>query len=408
MSENRQVLRLDELIDPFEAKVVVTTAASGTVVDARFDLSGLPRVDAMVVGRPVAAVAKLVERLCGLCPAAHHLAGMRALDALLGFDAVPTRADAVRRLLHHGSALEAHAARFIGVDREAALTLRRCGKAAMTAAGSPGHFPATGVPGGVSGPMVWAGSVDLDAALAAAGSVAETLLAGPANEDGYRGANVALVDGSGALDLMGTVARAVFADGEVLDISPSQWLDAVDEECPGDAAPRPCLAVRGAAGGAYRVGPVAQLRVGEPSTPLAAALRARWLAQGGAAAARAVLAVHSVEAVQELVSAVGAGGVEGLVGEARGERPGTATGWVDGPRGLLAHTYTVDADLSVVSARILTPTVQNEPWLAELLRESVRRGEVEMEASIREADPCLPCTSAPVGAMGLVVEPAGR
>nr|NLI51087.1 reducing hydrogenase subunit alpha [Propionibacterium sp.] len=119
-----RTLRLDEIVDPLEARVLVTVDAAGAVVDARFDLAGLPRVDALMVGRPVAGVPALVERLCGLCPAAHHLAGVRALDALLGFGPPPPTADAVRRLLHHGAALDAHAPRFAAVDRPAALVLR--------------------------------------------------------------------------------------------------------------------------------------------------------------------------------------------------------------------------------------------------------------------------------------------
>lgn len=62
-------LRLDQFVDPFEAKVVYTDSG------AYFDLSGLPRLDPMLVGRNVAEVPDIVKRLCGLCPVAHHLAG---------------------------------------------------------------------------------------------------------------------------------------------------------------------------------------------------------------------------------------------------------------------------------------------------------------------------------------------
>ena len=47
---------LDEIVDPFGARVVVTRDAVGRATSACFDLSGLPRVDALLSGQPVADV----------------------------------------------------------------------------------------------------------------------------------------------------------------------------------------------------------------------------------------------------------------------------------------------------------------------------------------------------------------
>ncbi len=404
-----RTLRLDEIIDPLEARVLVTVDAAGAVVDARFDLAGLPRVDALMVGRPVAGVPALVERLCGLCPAAHHLAGVRALDALLGFGPLPPTADAVRRLLHHGAALDAHAPRFAPVDRPAALALRRFGRAALAAAGSPGHFPATAVPGGVRAPVAVADRDALAAALAEALGAAERLADRLAAADepplgGFDGLDLALVDDAGALDLLGARVRAVAADGTlVAEAAPGDWPAFVAEEVPGAAAPRPYLAALGPGRGRYRVGPVAQLRAGVLPTPLAATRQAGWAASGGGVpSARAVLALHSVEAIAGLLARPDL--VAGPVQAEAAPPASAATGWVEGPRGLLAHSYAVDAAGAVSACRILTPTAQNEPWLAALLAGAARAGsDAGLEASIRAADPCLPCASAPAGAMGLAV-----
>ena len=88
------------------------------------------------------------------------------------------------------------------------------------------------------------------------------------------------------------------------------------------------------------------------------------------------------------------------------------TGWVDGPRGLLVHTYTCGADGVLTAARITTPTAQNEPWLARLLTAAASAPDDErparLEASVRAADPCLPVSSAPEGGMGLTVEVVRR
>lgn len=74
-------INLDEIIDPLEGRVVVSKDRQGQS-QARFDLQGLPRVDAMLVGKSALEALKMTEHLCGICPVAHHLAGMRALDVL--------------------------------------------------------------------------------------------------------------------------------------------------------------------------------------------------------------------------------------------------------------------------------------------------------------------------------------
>ncbi len=410
-------IALDEIVAPLGARIVVEVDEDGRALEAWFDLVGLPRVDSLLVGRPVAGAPGVVERLCGLCPAAHHLAGVRALDALGGFGPLTPEADALRRLLHVGSILQAHAPRLAAVDRDAAVLLRRAGKAAAVAAGSPGHFPTTAVPGGVRTGVDAAALAALGAllpdAVAAARAVAEALVgaAGPAAED-FTGPDVALVDAAGAPDLLGERLTARAADGTVLIAAarPQEWPGLVAEQRPGSSAPRPYLTALGPGAGFYRVGPVAQLRVGVPSTPQAADLRERWLAaDGGSGSARAVVALHAAEAAEDLASRLAT--LDPLPPDPPSPDVPVArvgTGWVDGPRGLLVHSYTCDADGVLTSARITTPTAQNEPWLARLLTAaaSAPAGErpARLEASVRAADPCLPVSSAPEGAMGLTVE----
>ncbi len=399
---------LDEIVDPFGARVVVTRDAVGRATSACFDLSGLPRVDALLSGQPVADVPGLVERLCGICPAAHHLAGVRALEALAGMASLPPTAVAVRRLVHHGSALVTHAPRLIADDRELALAVRRFGKAAMAAAGSPGHFPATAIPGGVRAAVTAEARDALAAALpdvlAATVAAAERQLAqsGPADE--FDGAEAALADAGGRPDLLGERLRVV-RGGDVIDAGavPADWDTLVAEEVPGDSAPRPYLRSYGPTRGRYRVGPVAQLSIGPLSTPTAAGLQREWADRRTAAAARAVITVHSVEAIGHLLDLPEL--MAGPLGAPCFPLDGVGVGWVDGPRGLLVHRYHAEAG-RLREAVIVTPTAQNEPWLAQLLL-AADGSEQALERAVREADPCLPCTSAPAGGMGLVVETVG-
>ena len=410
-----QRVLVDQVVEAAPARVVVTRDADGTVTDAAFDLSGLPRVDALLVGRPVVEVPALVERLCSICPAAHHLAGMRALEGLAGLGELPATAEAVRRLLHFGAVIAIDAAGLIATAPAEARLLRRFAKAVMAAAGSPGYFPTTAVPGGVVAPVVPAERDQVAAlvaeALAVAQRLAEQALTVPVAHDRFVGADLALVDQAGQLDLFGRWLRAVAADGQpvVVAAEPGQWDELVAEAVPGSSAPRPYLVGLGPAAGSYRVGPVAQLRVGRVPTPLAAELQQAWRARGGAAAARAIIVVHAIETIAELL-----GRPELVAGPVAADWPeplpaGVGLGWVDGARGLLIHRYATDFAGRVATATILTPTAQNEPWLGGLLRAAVevpagddQRDQVEQ--AIHEADPCLPCSTAAAGTMDLVVE----
>ncbi|XCB28946.1 hypothetical protein RQN30_06525 [Arcanobacterium hippocoleae] len=76
-------INLNETVDLFGAKIFVNRNPAGER-EARFDLSGLPRVDGLLIGQKVTEAPSIVEHLCGICPVPHHLAGMRALDALAG------------------------------------------------------------------------------------------------------------------------------------------------------------------------------------------------------------------------------------------------------------------------------------------------------------------------------------
>lgn len=413
-------INLDEIIDPMEGRIVVTHDSSGRP-HARFDLQGLPRVDAMLEGKTALEALTMTEHLCGICPVAHHLAGTRALDALSGLPPIVPAAQLTRRLLHYGSIVEAHSLRFLMQDRDAGVTLKRVSKKMLVAAGSPGHFPATAVPGGVS---VWPTApalCDLSANLAAARDTAEHLCDSalaphlePVGTGDFDGADVALIDENGAPDVFGTKVRVVRDTSTIDEFDFSQWNERVTEEIPGSPAPRPYLRADGPENGRYRVGPVAQLSIGTLPTSRAAAAQERWLAGArDAAGARAIMTLHVLERTETLTEQL----TELVEGSNMGElvdpatvqfTPGSGTGLVDGPRGILAHTYTIGADGTIQAARILTPTAQNEPWLAQLLTQASALDQAQQaeawEQSIREADPCLPISSAPAGQMGLKVE----
>jgi NAD-reducing hydrogenase large subunit len=428
-----RTFRLDTVVDGGGAEVVVQLGAGGQVRAAWFDLGSLPRVEGLLRGRPVTGIPAMIEHLCGICPVAHHLAGARALDAFTGAVPIPPAAETVRRLLHHGAVLQTHSRRAAQVDAVRALRLAVFARQVVVGAAGAGHFPCCAVPGGVAAALTVADRDSLASAALLAVEDAADLVTQieashcPTQLPAYAGHDVALVDRQGALDLYGEQLRAVAADGTVaIDGAwAAEWPDLVAESRPGATASRPYLRALGPDRGGYRVGPVAQLMVPTHlSTDSAESARQRWeRAGGGAAWARAVVALHAAEVIQDLLSrpdvvgevhvAPAAAGVPALAGSAT-----VVTGWVDGARGLLVHTYRVAGDGLLTDATITTPTAQNEGWLAAMLlaaagEQASSVGRVAaaaphglagvMEAAVREADPCLPCSSLPMGQMGLKV-----
>lgn len=411
MSDSQRI-SLDELISPAAARVVV--APDGR---ARFDLESFPRVDGLLRGKQVENVPKLVEHLCGICPVAHHLAGIEALENLMGVRSVSDSAAAVRALLHYASVIDTHAVRLARHDPKTAVALRRFAKLGLTAAGAPSHFPDVAIPGGVRVLAEAAKVAEVVEQLEQALELAETLAEAQFTVGGVRaefdGADLALVNRAGEPDMLGEFLR-VARDGKALmqDSPRHKWPELIREANVGANAPKPYLAALGESGGKFRVGPVSQLRVGALTTPRAAAWQERWDANDGSApSARAVVLVHAVEMIARLVKRPEL--VEGTAFREPTPPFGEiGIGWVDGPRGLLVHTYRADENMLVTDANILTPTAQNEVWLSDMLSSVAASDDPDavarMERSIREADPCLPCVEVPEGMMDLeVVEGEG-
>ena len=413
-------INLDEIIDPMEGRVVVSHDSTGQE-HARFDLQGLPRVDGMLRRTSALEALKMTEHLCGICPVAHHLAGNRALDVLSNSAPLSLAAELTRRLLHYGSVVETHSLRFLLQERDSGVVLKKISKKMLVAAGSPGHFPVTAVPGGVS---QWPEAENLKIVkeeLPAALQVAQKLCEQGSNSQPqssgfgeFTGAEMALIDEDGNPDVFGTRVRVARQGTTVNEFDFSQWNEQVAEENPGEAAPHPYLRGGAPRDGRYRVGPGAQLSVGTLPSDLAGAAQERWLTGSrDATSARAIITLHVLERTGEVVDQLSqlleSASLEPCpqVGDIRFQ-PGSATGLVDGPRGILAHTYATDAQGMISAATILTPTAQNEPWLAELLTQAVSLQDAgraaALEQSIREADPCLPISSAPAGQMGLKVD----
>ncbi len=82
-------------------------------------------------------------------------------------------------------------------------------------------------------------------------------------------------------------------------------------------------------------------------------------------------------------------------------RPGLGTGVTEAPRGLLLHRYEIDAAGTIVTARIMPPTSQNQLTIEADIRRVVEAGldlddadlQWRCEQAVRNHDPCISCAA---------------
>jgi coenzyme F420-reducing hydrogenase alpha subunit len=82
-------------------------------------------------------------------------------------------------------------------------------------------------------------------------------------------------------------------------------------------------------------------------------------------------------------------------------RPGVGHGWSEAPRGMLWHSYRIDEGGTILDAKIVPPTSQNQARIEETMRGVVERHmaledealRVRCESAIRSYDPCISCST---------------
>ncbi len=442
----------------------------GRPEDVRFQVLEFRGFEKFLEGRPIEDAPIITPRICGICQVAHHLASVKACDAVFGVEP-PEPAVKLRNLMHQAANVHSHAlhlyflaapdlvypdeedpaARHVfRIARErpevvkAAVALRRFGQRVVEVVGRRPINPVTGVPGGVSRSL---SEEERDELLAEAREVLETAettvdfaleLTERIEEEGLLGLgaletyHMGLVDG-GTHELYDGTLRAVDPEGNVaVEFDPSDYVDHVAELVrPHSYLKFPYLRDVGYPEGIYRVNALSRLNVcdGMPTERAQARLE-EFEERFGLPRhepmlyhlARAIEILCSVELcielledddvvsdeVREEVSVEDAAGSEGV-------------GCVEAPRGVLIHHFETDEDGLIEAANLVVATVQNNPAMEEGVRRVVEE-HVEspedlddlllnrLEMVIRAYDPCLSCASHAVGVgrYPLVVEAVTR
>jgi F420-non-reducing hydrogenase large subunit len=93
------------------AKITIQLDDRGNVAATRVNVVELRGFERFAIGRPVEELPRIVPRICGVCPWAHHLASSKACDAVFGVD-IPPVAKKLRELAYMGHVMHSHVLHF--------------------------------------------------------------------------------------------------------------------------------------------------------------------------------------------------------------------------------------------------------------------------------------------------------
>jgi F420-non-reducing hydrogenase large subunit len=103
-------------IDPItrlegHGKIEIFLDDDGAVENCFFQIPELRGFERFVVGRPIEELPRLVTRICGVCPASHHMASAKAVDRCFGGEVAPL-AEKLRDMYYNAHYIHSHIAHF--------------------------------------------------------------------------------------------------------------------------------------------------------------------------------------------------------------------------------------------------------------------------------------------------------
>ncbi len=390
----------------------------GNVERAVFQVPELRGFEKFVEGRPAEDMPQITSRICGVCPTAHHMAAVKALDGVFGVEPTPA-AKAVRETFYHLFMFEDHLLHFfflggpdfivgpsapkekrniLGVIETVGVATgkrvieirKRCRELMAQLGGKPIH-PVLGLPGGVAKQVTEEMRKNLKAFASDAVAFAQFTL---------KAFNDIVLANKSYVDLilsdiysidthyMGMVDpknKVNFYDGDIRVVDPSgketlrfkhaDYASVIAEHVePWTFIKFPFLKkigwkgfVSGKDSGVYRVAPIARLNVSDGmATPLADKEYERLYKTIGAKPVHSTLAMHWARLVEVLYAAerlaelAAAGELTSPdIRNMNFKTPGQGVGIVEAPRGTLIHHYHADKNGLVTKANLIVATLGN-------------------------------------------------
>jgi coenzyme F420-reducing hydrogenase alpha subunit len=393
----------------------------GHVADVKLKIYEPPRFfEAFLRGRAFTEAPDITARICGICPVAYQMSSAHAMEQACGV-VVDGQRNALRRLLYCGEWIESHtlhvfmlhAPDFLGYESaiemardhpalvEQALQLKKIGNEVMTVIGGREVHPINVRVGGWYRAPRKAELQPLVEKLERAREIAlEAVRVTAALDFPEYAQDYELVALSHPDEY--AIERGRIVSNRGLDIAIDDYEGHfVEEHVPWSNALHSSLRERGS----YLVGPLARFALNHDQlSPLAQeAAHDAGLDPSERNPFRSIV-VRSVELVYACDEALRL-----IAGYEEPDRPAVELepraeighGCTEAPRGMLYHRYALDSEGTILEAKIVPPTSQNQKTIEEDLYGVVERyvdlPEAELslrcEQTIRNYDPCISCAT---------------
>jgi len=437
------------------AKITIQLDDQGNVADTRVNVVELRGFERFAIGRPVEELPRIVCRICGVCPWAHHLASSKACDAIFGVD-IPSVAKKLRELAYMGHFIHSHTLHFfilsgpdfvMGPDADYSIRnvfgiiqkvpdiakrvvrARYLGQMMTQTLGGKAIHPDVSVPGGWSKPVT-KGEVEqlkemakecLDFASFAIDFAKKEIFPKyldvvkslAAIETGFLGT---VKDGE--LNLYDGDLRMMTPDGKYEDFPAENYLDYIGEHVePWTYLKFPYYKKIGQFSmdldnpvGIYRTNALARINVCDRiPTPLAQKELEEFRGNFGRPAqltllyhwARLIETVYCAERAMELLNDPEI--TDPNTWKAVAPRAARGIGVVEAPRGTLIHDYETNEKGIVTNCNIIVGTTHNNAPINMSVKRAamdlIKNGQYDqellnkVEMSIRAYDPCLSCAT---------------
>ncbi len=442
------------VIDPItrlegHGKITIFLNDDGSVGNAYLQIPELRGFEKFCEGRPVEDMPQITQRICGVCPEAHHMAATKALDDMFQIEPTST-AKKIRELLYSAFFVTDHTTHFyilagpdfvmgpnapvaqrniLGVIAKVGLELggrvintRKENHWIIQAVGGRQIHPVFGLPGGVSKRITEEDRKQIEEIARRNVEFArlslklfdDIVLKNKAYVDmilsdafTHRTYYMGLVDENNRVNFYDGKVRVVDPDGkEFVKYSPHEYLDNIAEHVePWSYTKFPFLKkvgwkgfVDGKDSGVYRATPLSRLNAADGmATPLAEEEYQKMFSTLGGRPVHYTLATHWARLIELMYAA------ERLLELATdreitgpnirnipSKKPSEGVGIVEAPRGTLTHHYVADEKGRIQKCNLIVGTTNNQAALLmsvkKAAQELIKPGKEISESLLNEIE----------------------
>jgi F420-non-reducing hydrogenase large subunit len=409
---------------------------AGDLANAYFQVPELRGFEVFCRNRPVEEMARITTRICGVCPEAHHMAAVKAADAVYGVTP-PRAAVKLRELLYNGFYAGDHTTHFyalggpdfvvgpeapkaernilgvvakVGLDLGAEVIRQRArGQRVVQIIGGKALHPVTALPGGMSKrvtleeqkELIQIGKDMVEFGKTTIKVFEDIVLKNKAYVDlilsdmySHQTYSIGLVDANEKVNFYEGTVKVVDPEGkEFCRYQPKDYMEHIAEAVlPYSYLKYPYLKkvgwkglVDGPDSGVYRATPMSRLNVSRGmATPLAQTEYERLFSTltgdaSGNKPVHATLAIHWARVVELLYACEATYRLaqdEEITSDKIHTPPtgivGEGVGIVEAPRGLLTHHYKTDEKGFITEANLIVGTTNNNAAISMSIKKAAQ------------------------------------